>query len=89
VRCTGGTLERGACAAGGRCVTRAVGYDDVCVPPPGEGEPCGDYSWINVFTCNVSRTQRVICVDGRLLREPCASGCVTRAVGVDDVCATR
>jgi hypothetical protein len=87
VRCVGDVLQRTRCPDGGRCVRRPTGYDDVCVPPSGAGEPCGDYAWINIFTCNQSRTQRVLCADGRLLREACARGCVTRPRGVDDVCA--
>ena len=87
VRCMGSSLERVQCAPGGSCIGRPAGFDDVCVPPPGEGEPCGEYDWIDVFTCNQSHTQRVICVNGRLLREPCAHGCVTYPEGVDDLCA--
>lgn len=87
VVCDGGSLHRETCPTGGRCITRPPGFDDVCVPPPGTGEPCGEYSWIDIYTCNRSRTQRVICADGRLIREPCAHGCITRPTGTDDECA--
>ena len=87
VRCVNGALERTRCPAGGRCVTRPNGFDDVCVSALGAGEACGEFSWINVFTCNQAHTQRVICAAGQLVREPCARGCVTRPNGVDDVCA--
>jgi hypothetical protein len=87
IRCVNGALARTACEPGGSCLRRPTGYDDVCIPPAGEGEPCGQYAWINVFTCNQSRTQRVLCANGRLLREPCERGCLVRRTGIDDVCA--
>ncbi|MBI5513086.1 MAG: trypsin-like serine protease [Deltaproteobacteria bacterium] len=85
VRCIGGRLERGTC--GGRCLVRPPGYDDVCLPGARDTiEPCGEYTWINYFTCNRSSTQRVLCAHGYLLREPCAGGCVSQPPGVDDYC---
>jgi len=40
-----------------------------------------------IWTCNAAMTERTRCIDGEVMTEPCADGCVSMPVGSDDVCA--
>lgn len=52
---------------------------------PGSSCPAGVSA---VWTCASDLSARVRCNAGRVENEPCASGCVTQATGVDDYCAS-
>jgi hypothetical protein len=52
--------------------------------PPPPVCPAGTYS---IWTCDAARTQRRRCVDGADMIEPCADGCISMPIGVDDLCA--
>jgi hypothetical protein len=87
----------GWCGASGACVTvdRAGLPVGACasgfaVSPPDCPSAsgvvaCGRYAGWSVWTCTSERT-RVRCAGGSLQREACATRCVTRPTGVDDVC---
>ncbi len=54
--------------------------------PPVPTCPSGTF---DIWTCNEGRTQRVRCIDGEVMREDCAAGCLSMPVGTDDVCASE
>ena len=55
-----------------------------CGSPPPPTCPSGTYP---IWTCSTDRSERVRCIDGEVMREPCSAGCVSMPTGTDDVCA--
>jgi hypothetical protein len=55
----------------------------------GDGEPpppmCPEGTY-EVWTCNEAKTERRRCIDGVDSTEPCPSGCIAMAVGINDEC---
>ncbi len=84
-RCVSGATQTEAC--GNSCVENAVGADDVCATAPSgcAGSASGTSS---IWTCAADLRSRQRCVSGATQTEACPSGCTTRPLGTDDVCAS-
>jgi hypothetical protein len=55
--------------------------------PPGGADCSASASGSSsIWTCTRDRASRDRCVGGRLQRETCASGCLVRPPGIDDLC---
>lgn len=84
-RCVSGMTQTEACANG--CVENPVGVDDSCASAPMgcTGSASGTTA---IWTCTADGRSRQRCVSSMVQTEACASGCVARPLGTDDVCAT-
>ena len=58
-------------------------------PPAEGGWNCNHsaYDGRQIWTCDKGHDRRYRCVNGAAQSEPCAHGCVSHQLGVDDVCA--
>lgn len=84
VRCVNGVLEQVSCPTG--CITRASHLNDVCAPAR-NAPTCNDWAAPTLFTCNIGRTERALCIRGQRINESCYHVCNPSIHEGDGVCA--